>query len=206
MTKKTHLALALCLLPLAACSKKEEKEAEPIVPVQVTAVRLDSIRRIISADGVLFPLNQAGVTPKVSAPVRKFYVNRGDHVRQGQLLAVLENRDLAAAARESKGQYEQADANYKSTANATVPEEVTKAQSDLRAAKEALDAAQKLLENREKLFREGALARKQVDEAQVAYAQARSQYEQAQQHLSALQSVGKHEQIRGAAAQVEAAR
>ena len=206
MNKITHLVLALCVLALAACSKKEEKEAEPIVPVQVTAVRLDSIRRIISADGVLFPQNQAAVTPKVGAPVRKFYVNRGDHVREGQLLAVLENRDLAAAARESKGQYEQADANYKSTANATVPEEVTKAQSDLRAAKEALDAAQKLLENREKLFREGALARKQVDEAQVAYAQARSQYEQAQQHLSALQSVGKHEQIRGAAAQVEAAK
>jgi len=102
MTKKTHLALALCLLALAACSKKAEKGAEPIVPVQVTAVRLDSIRRIIFADGVLFPMNQASVTPKVSAPVRKFYVNRGDHVRQGQLLAVLENRDLAAAARESK--------------------------------------------------------------------------------------------------------
>src|SRR5437899_3627825 len=206
MNKITHLVLALCVLALAACSKKEEKEAEPIVPVQVTAVRLDSIRRIISADGVLFPQNQAAVTPKVGAPVRKFYVNRGDHVREGQLLAVLENRDLAAAARESKGQYEQADANYKSTANATVPEEVTKAQSDLRSAKEAVDAAQKLLDSREKLFREGALARKQVDEAQVAYTQARSQYEQAQQHLSALQSVGKHEQIRGAAAQVEAAK
>ena len=206
MTKKTHLALALCLLALAACSKKAEKGAEPIVPVQVTAVRLDSIRRIIFADGVLFPMNQASVTPKVSAPVRKFYVNRGDHVRQGQLLAVLENRDLAAAARESKGQYEQADANYKSTADATIPEEVTKAQSDLRSAKEALDAAQKLLDNREKLFREGALARKQVDEAQVAYAQARSQYDQAQQHLSALQSVGKQQQIRGAAAQADAAK
>jgi HlyD family secretion protein len=206
MNKTTHLVLAICLLALAACSKKEEKEAEPIVPVQVTAVRLDSIRRIISADGVLFPQNQAAVTPKVSAPVRKFYVNRGDHVRQGQLLAVLENRDLAAAARESKGQYEQADANYKSTADATVPEEVTKAQSDLRSAKEAVDAAQKLLDNREKLFREGALARKQVDEAQVAYTQARSQYEQAQQHLSALQSVGKREQIRGAAAQADAAK
>src|SRR5207249_1995529 len=91
------------------------------------------------------------------------------------------NRDLAAAARESKGQYEQADANYKSTADVTIPEEVTKAQSELRSAKETLDAAQKLLENREKLFREGALARKQVDEAQVASAQARSQYEQVQQ-------------------------
>ena len=36
--------------------------------------------------------------PKISAPIREFYVNPGRHVRKGQLLAELENRDLAAAA------------------------------------------------------------------------------------------------------------
>ena len=77
--------------------------------------------------------------------------------------------------------------------------------SQKREALENILIPYKLLENREKLFREGALARKQVDEAQVASAQARSQYEQVQQHLSALQSVGKQQQIRGAAAQADAA-
>jgi hypothetical protein len=32
-------------------------------------------------------------------------VNRGDPVREGQLLAVLENRDLVATTLEAKGQY-----------------------------------------------------------------------------------------------------
>jgi RND family efflux transporter MFP subunit len=45
-----------------------------------------------------------------------------------------------------------------------------------------------------------------VDEAQVAYAQAKSQYDTAQEHLRALESVGKQETIKGAAAQAEAAR
>src|SRR5690242_4750678 len=122
------------LLALGGCSKKEEKEAEPIVPVQVAAVRQDSIRRIVTADAVLFPQNQASVVPKVSAPVRKFYVNRGDHVHEGQLLAVLENRDLSAAAMESKGLYEQAEANYRATSAASLPEQVTTAQANLQAA------------------------------------------------------------------------
>lgn len=194
------------LLVATSCGKKEEKEAEPVVPVQVTAARTDSIRRIIEADGVLWARNQASVVPKISAPVKIFYVNRGDHVRQGQLLALLENRDLAAAAQESKGQFEQAEANYRSTTAATVPEEVIKAQTDVRSAKHAMDAAQKVFENREKLSKEGALARKLVDDAEVAYVQARSQYETAQQHLEALQSVSKQEQIKTAAAQVESAK
>ena len=42
------------------------------------------------------------MTPKIAAPVQKFLVNRGDHVTQGQLLAILENRDLIAAAAEAK--------------------------------------------------------------------------------------------------------
>ncbi|HKW99446.1 MAG TPA: efflux RND transporter periplasmic adaptor subunit [Bryobacteraceae bacterium] len=206
MHKLTKAILLACLIWLAGCTKKEEKEAEPVVPVEVTAARLDSIRHIVSADAVLWPRNQASVTPKVSAPVKKFYVNRGDHVKEGQLLAVLENRDLQAAAQESKWLYEQAQANYKVTSAATVPEQMISAQSGLDAAKQALDAAQKVLESREKLFREGALARRQVDEAQVAYAQARSQYETAKQHLAALQSVSREEQIKVAAAQADAAK
>jgi multidrug efflux pump subunit AcrA (membrane-fusion protein) len=206
MRKRILLSVAASLLAMSGCSKEAPKEAEPIVPVQVTPVRQDSIRRIVTADGVLFARDWSNVMPKISAPVRKFYVNRGDHVTQGQLVAELESSDLRAAAAESKGQVDQAEANYRSTAGATVPEEVSKAQADVQAAKQAADAAQKLLENREKLLREGALARKLVDDAQVAYAQAKSQYETAQSHLKALQSVGKQEQIVGAAAQVEAAK
>ena len=197
---------AILLLLAAGCAKKEEHEAEPVVPVQVVAARADAIRRMVEADGILYAVNQASITPKISAPVRVFYVNRGDHVRQGQLLALLENSDLAAGAQESKGQFDQAEANYRSITAATVPEEVIKAQTDERADKEALEAAQKVYESRQKLYKDGALARKLVDDAQVAYAQARSQYEAARQHLEALQSVGKQEQIKTAEAQVETAK
>ena len=126
-------------------------------------------------------------------------------MKQGQLLAELENRDLVAAEVASKGQFGQAESNYRSTTAMAVPEAATKAQTDADSARQSLDAAQKLLESRQQLLKEGALARKSVDEAQVAYAQAKAQFETAQQHLQALQAVGKQEQINTAAAQVEAA-
>jgi|SRR5579871_531119 len=206
MRQRSLCFVMVGLAVFVGCGKKaSEKESEAVAPVQVAAVKLDTIRRIVSADAVLFPVNQASVTPKVSAPVRKFYINRGDHVKQGQLLAVLENRDLSATALESKGLYEQAAANYRATSSATLPVQITTAQANLQAAKEGLDAAKKLLESRQQLFQQNALARRQVDEAAVAYAQAKSQFDTAQEQLKTLQSVGKEEQIKAAKAQADAA-
>jgi HlyD family secretion protein len=205
MPRNLYLITA-CLLLTSACSKKEEKEAEAPAPVQVTAVTQDTIRRIVSGDGVLFPQDQASVTPKIAAPVQKFYVTRGDHVKAGQLLATLENRDLVAAVAEAKGALDQAESGFRNTQGATVPEAVVKAQTDVDAARQAREAAQKLLSSREQLSKEGALAHRQVDEAQVAYAQANSQFRAAEEHLRALQTVSKDEQIKTATAQVESAR
>src|SRR5437588_46090 len=93
---------AISLL-LTGCKHEGAKEAEPVVPVQVTDVRRDSIQRIVSVEGILHPRDQAGIMPKISAPIRQFYVNRGAHVSKGQLVASLENRDLAAAVTDAKG-------------------------------------------------------------------------------------------------------
>ncbi len=207
---RTRLAaravLLFMILALAACSKKEAEKAEPIAPVQVAPVTTDTIRKLVDADAVLFPIDQSQIIPKITAPIAKFTVNRGDHVKAGQVVALLENRDLVAAAAAAKAQTEQADANLRATSGATVPDQVVKAQTDVNASKEQLDAAQRLLESRRKLFEEGALARKLVDDQQVAVAQAQAQYQSAQEHLRALQSVGKDEQIKGAQAQVDVAK
>jgi multidrug efflux pump subunit AcrA (membrane-fusion protein) len=174
--------------------------------VQVAEVQRDSIQRLVTADAILYPVNQASIMPKISAPVKSFSVNRGDHVRQGQVVAVLENRDLAASVAENKGNFESAEAAYRTTTAATLPEDLNKAHQDVDSGRQALEASQKLYESRKQLFEQGALARRLVDEANVAYAQAKSQYEIARKHLEALESVSRHEQVKNAAAQVESAR
>ena len=204
-TSSAAFTAALLLLSWG-CSEKKEKEAEPVVPVQLTQVTRGSIQRVVTADGVLYPKTQSSIMPKISAPVRTFYVNRGDHVRQGQLLAALENKDLAAAAADSKGTYEQAQAQYMTVSGATVPEEVTKASQDVEAAREAVDAAKKVYESRQQLLREGAIARKLVDDANVAYVQAQSQFNIAQEHLKSVQNVSKQQDVKSAQGQLDSAK
>ena len=203
-----HLAACALVAGLFAggCSKKEEKEAEPVVPVKLADVRQESIDRIIRAQGILRALDQSAVTPKISAPVAKFYVNRGDHVKKGQLIATLENRDLAAAVTDAEGSYQQASAQYRNTASGTIPNEMVKAQSDVQAAREAMTSAKKVLDSREQLYKEGALARRLVDEAAVSYAQARSAFETAQKQLQTIESVGREEEAKAAAGQMESAK
>src|ERR1022692_453450 len=199
------LALLAALLLTSACSKKEEKEVEAPAPVQVTAVTQDTIRRVVSGDGVLFPLDQYPLMPKIQAPVQKFYANRGDHVKAGQLLAVLENRDLKATAAANKGQVDQAEASYRTTPLATVPEAVVKATTDVESARQQVDAAAKALQSRKDLLAQGAIARKQVDDQQVVWAQAKAQLDSAQEHLRVLTTAGRQEQIATAQAQVASA-
>ena len=198
------LLAALALLT-SACSKKEEKETEAPATVQVTAVTQSAIHRVVGGDGALFPRDQASVMPKIAAPVEKFLVNRGDHVKAGQLLAVLESRDLTAEAAEGQAGLQQAESNLRSTSEASVPESVVKAQTDVESARETTEAAKKVLDARTALFKEGALAQRQVDEARVTWAQANAQYLAAQEHLRVLQGVGRLEQVKTATAQQAAA-
>src|SRR5262249_34553632 len=69
-----------------------------------------------------------------------------------------------------------------------------------------LDAQQAVFENRQKLFQEGAIAQKDVNDARVNVSQARAQYETAQKHLDDLQAFGRDAELKAAAATRDAAK
>jgi RND family efflux transporter MFP subunit len=189
---------------MSACAS-QEKQTASVVTVQVATATNRPIERIISTDAVLYPIQQVSITPKITAPVKRFYVNRGSPVKAGQLLATLESRDLAASEVESKGALNQAEAAYASATTAGVPEEVQKAELDVQGAKQSLDAEQKLYESRENLYKQGALPRKDLDQSRVTLTQARNQYDIAEKHLATLQAVGKEQELKAAEGQLQSA-
>ena len=127
-------------------------------------------------------------------------------MREGQLLVVLENRDLAAAAQDTKGSYDQAQATYEISTALDLPQEIQKAELDAQAARKLLDAQQKVYDSRQELFQQGALPRKELAQSGVDLTQARNQYEMAQKHLNALMAVGKQNAVKSAAGQLESAK
>ena len=200
----------VCLLPalllFAGGCGESEKAVTPEVSVQAVAAHTGDISRVVNTEAIIFPIAQALITPKVSSPVKRFYVTRGQKVKKGQLLAVLENRDLSAAALDNKGAYEQAQAAYSSSVNATLPEEVQKSELDVQTSKQELDAAQKLFASRQDLFKQGALPRKDLDAAAVQLAQAKTAYDTAKKHLDSLNAVGKQAALQSAGGQLTSAK
>ncbi len=179
-TKPSLLSKSVLLLAgaifLHGCSSAE-KEPTPLVSVQVTPAKRGPIQLEVSSDAVVYPLQQAILTPKITSTIAKFYVQRGTHVKQGQLLALLENRDLAGAAEQSRGEFDQAEATQ-----------------------------QKVYDARKQLYEQGALPRRDFDTADVALAQARSTNEQAQKQLADLQRLGKEQALKSASGQLSAAK
>ena len=204
--KRLRNVAVIAAILAAGCHRAKEEEQAPVVTVDVAPVLQAQIQRTVRADGLLYPRQQAAIVSKISAPIKRNAVQRGARVRAGQLLLELENQDLAGAATESRAAYDLAEANYETTAKATVPQELQKADLDARASKDALDAAQSMFENRQRLYREGAIAQKDVNDAQATLSQARSAYETARKKADDLHGFARDQELKAATAQREQAK
>ena len=174
--------------------------------VQTAVIEPKTIQGVVTTEAVLYAIDQAIIVPKISAPIRKFYVNRGIHVHAGELLAVLENKDLSAALIQNQGSYDQAQATYATSTRVNLPAQIQVAQLNAVAARQAMQANQLVYQSRLKLYRSGAIARNLMNQSRVTYIQARNQYQIAAATLKALQAVGKSQMLKAAKGQLTSAK
>jgi multidrug efflux pump subunit AcrA (membrane-fusion protein) len=198
--------LSALLLPMAVVPGcKKEAAPETVVTVQAEHPEQGPISEHIVADAVLAPLAQAALTPKITAPVRKFYVQRGSTVKEGELLATLENNDLAAAAQDNKGSFMAAEAAYATATKAQVPEDTLKAEADVAQAKANLDLNLSIVKGRKQLFAEGAIPGRDLDTAQATLVQAQAAYDAATKHLESVEKVSRAAALKSAEGQLASA-
>jgi HlyD family secretion protein len=165
-------ALAVLLaagILFSGCKSQQADETTPTVTVQVDAAEKGPIQRKVVTDAVLYPRDQAAIVPKIPSSIKKWNVDKGSHVKAGQLLGELESSDLAGAAQKSQGGLTQAEATYQMT--------VQKSAQDLKFAKQSLDSAQKFYDGRAALYKEGAVSAKDLDDASVALSAAKNTYD-----------------------------
>lgn len=190
----------------AGCGGGHPEPAGPPPAVAVTVAQRESIAEMISGEAELFAYLQASLSPKISSPVYRFYVDRGQQVHKGQLLAVLENRDLAAEVRAAEGAVKQAQANYATTDAATIPQQRQKAETDVTDAEAKLAAQQKLYDNRARLYQQGAIAGKELDQSEVELTAAKTEYETARKRLKDFKATVAAATKQSAAGELESAR
>jgi multidrug efflux pump subunit AcrA (membrane-fusion protein) len=200
------LIAMLCLGAHLSGCKKPDEVAPPEVSAQAEKAERKPLTEYVSGEAILVPQAQAAIVAKISAPIKRFLVQRGSRVKKGELLAVLENADLVAAVQDSQGALKQADASYATTTKAGVIEDLQKAQLDLAQAKANLDLQQSIVDSRQSLLQQGAIPRRDLDTAQAALVQAKAAYDIASQHLNSLKSVSQNATIKGAEGALESAK
>lgn len=199
--------LLICLLaPMSGCKKAAtDEDTDTAVSVQAQHPTVGPISAEITADAILAPLAQAAIEPRISAPIRAEYVQRGSHVRKGQLLVTLEDRDLQGTAIDSRGAVTSAQAAYTTATRATIPENVQKAQLDVDQAKANLEVANRTATERKRLLEQGAIAGREVDTAIAAAVQAQVTYDAAVKHLQSVQQTTRKTDAEAAQGQLTSA-
>lgn len=141
----------------------------------VVTVRRDSIANSLSVAGQFIPYQNVELHAKVAGYIKNIYVDIGDHVHAGQVLAVLEIPELVAQVDAAKAAVHHAE------------EEVQRGQSDvLRAEADnvALHSNAVRLVNTDKA-RPGLIAQQELDEATAKDRASQAQVDAAKSALAA---------------------
>src|SRR5436190_13742640 len=103
-------------------SKAEtESEVTPVVSVKVAKAEKGSIAAQVVAVGTIWPREKADVSAKVSAQIKKMALLKNKVVRAGEVIAVLESRDLQAQRAEAVAALNEARATERSLVTGTIP-------------------------------------------------------------------------------------
>lgn len=96
-----------------SCGHKEEKKApQPPVKVSIVTVARNDMPQILSYSGTIEPDNTAQVSFAVSGTVRDIRVQEGQYVKQGQLLAAIDDTEYSNALIIANAGLEQAEDLY----------------------------------------------------------------------------------------------
>ena len=125
------------------------------------------------AIGTVRSRNEIDVVPRIIARILEIKVRSGDVVKRGDVLAVLDAKDLSAVVSQGQDQLR------------AVTASVGAADEQVKSAKAALDLATKEMERTRSLFEKNALAKRDYDQSMAAFRQAEAGLQQAIQQRAA---------------------
>jgi HlyD family secretion protein len=202
---KPHILPLLTLLGLVGCGSQEEPPPKPVVAVKVAKAELAEVRITVRAPAYVFAREQANINARITAPIRKLLVRKGDNVGAGQALAQLDNRDLLAQRDEANAAVTDAEANLQRVTSGTLPTDIERARGQAAGTEAALNQAQKLYERRRQLFEQGAIPQRDLLLSETELAQAKANHEVATRALDLLQNQSRNNDILMAKSKVEQA-
>ena len=170
------------------------RPSHEIDPSKLATVERGDLARVVVATGKIQPLSKAEIKSKASGIVKKIYVDYGDRVKTGQILAELDKVQLEAAQRAAKANLQAAEAARNSSMAALERNKVDAEGPDVPFLKLTQERA-------EHEFNEGVVSKSVVEDSEKNYRMALNKQASAQAALAVA-----HADIAKAEAQVAQSR
>jgi HlyD family secretion protein len=124
---------------------------------------------VLNATGYIVAAHKIQVAAKVVGKVAWIGVDKGDKVKEGQVIVRLEDDEYRAQVQQGRGQLMQLEARLAELQNGSRPEEIAASKASVEQAQADLENARIQLERARLLNRDGVLARSSFDDAQSRY-------------------------------------
>ncbi|MGA7935524.1 MAG: efflux RND transporter periplasmic adaptor subunit [Kovacikia sp.] len=185
--------IAAGLVGVAATISLVVRNAAPrqdISQLTVSVQSKDVIARI-TASGDVVPVRRLNLNPKTSGRLEKLFVEQGDRVRQGQIVAQMDGQELETQREQAAAQLAQQQANLALLRAGSRPEAIGQAQASVNQvraeivdAQSRLDLANQRAKRNQDLAVEGAITRDRLDEVLNDQRSARANLEQVKARLN----------------------
>jgi HlyD family secretion protein/macrolide-specific efflux system membrane fusion protein len=170
---------------VSACKSKKED----LVPKKELSVRRGTVFLEISATGAVKP--QVGASVKVGARisgrVEKLFVQTGDFVKKGQLIAIIEHADLEAQVKAQEAQIRALESQLKEV-EGTYPYKIKAQKEMVQSAKAELNLAKLNYKRVLSLYNEGLAAKVDLDQVEKDLNVKQSNYEYQVKLLESLEN------------------
>ena len=185
----TSLALVVILLIVVVVWRRRtaapaDETTTPIVSVKVAKAEKEAIAAQIVAVGTIWPREKSDVGAKISAQIKTMALLKNKLVRAGEVIAVLESRDLQAQRAEAVAALNQERANERSVTTGTIPQTNAQDQKALRDARAKAATARATFERRQLLYDKGGISKKDLEASQLELTTAENELRLAEQTIT----------------------
>lgn len=125
---------------------------------------------VLSATGYIVAHHTINVNSKVTGRLAWIGVEKGDKVKEGQVIVRLEDQEFRAAYLQARGAVENAQAYLQELQHGSRPEEVQQAQHNLDEARATLANDKLTLDRTKELAAGGVVSKQQLDDATAKFA------------------------------------
>ncbi len=170
--------------------------------VQTVPVERQNLPITVSANGTIRPERSINVSPKTSGRLKRLLVKEGDRVKQGQILAYMDDSNLRGQLIQAQGQLAAAQANLQKLLAGNRSEDIAQAEAELRNTQASLRQAEITLRQNQQLYATGAITNRDLIESQATRDSAQAEVARAQQALALQKNGSRSEDIAQARGQV----